>query len=129
MEFISSEEFLKQPKEVQKIFMKWWKPQPFDLYIFDKRSLGLVKKSDEDYILPYRGWNIWQEKKECIPLFTESRLMQFILEKSTCEVNIGNVLKIIDIYRKELCIPYETDFLQALWKVALEVAKESVENE
>lgn len=32
MEYISAEEFLKQPKEVQKVFIDWWKPSQGDLY-------------------------------------------------------------------------------------------------
>lgn len=39
MEFINAEEFLKQPKEVQKIFLDWWKPKPNDI-VYVNPELG-----------------------------------------------------------------------------------------
>jgi len=62
VEFISTEEFLRQPKEIQEVFIEWWKPQPLDLYVFDKRSSEIVKVSDELFILPYKSNNVWDEK-------------------------------------------------------------------
>ena len=37
MEFISAEEFSKQPVEVQEFFIDWWKPSFMDL-LFHKNS-------------------------------------------------------------------------------------------
>ncbi len=31
MEYISAEEFLKQDKNVQDVFLYWWEPKEFDL--------------------------------------------------------------------------------------------------
>ena len=143
MEFISVEEFLKQPKEVQHVFMEWWKPQPFDLYIFDKRSLGLVKKSDKDYILPYKSNNIWEEKKHCIPLLTEGQLRKFIEDKTNGKVMVeytvceNIVLKLatkskvtggLEFKRNYSFPKSKFNLLQAYWEVALKEAEESAEN-
>ena len=37
MKFIEAEQFLEQPKEVQKVFIKWWKEnlEDFDLWFQD----------------------------------------------------------------------------------------------
>ena len=34
MEYISAEEFLKQPEEVQAVFLNWWEPSVGDLFNF-----------------------------------------------------------------------------------------------
>ena len=48
MEFISAEEFSKQPVEVQKFFIDWWKPSFMDL-LFDKNS-NYTYLLNEDFI-------------------------------------------------------------------------------
>lgn len=35
MEYISAEEFRKQPVEVQNMFIDWWEPQMYDLSFKD----------------------------------------------------------------------------------------------
>ncbi len=137
MEFINTKKFLKQPKEVQEVFMEWWQPQPFDLYLFDKRCLEIVNKSDELMILPYKGNNVWDEKARCIPLFTEGHLRKFI-EDRTRKILFIDFEKIdgklnYSIYLFQDNDRYENydnlgdDLLQAYWKVACVIAKESVE--
>ena len=32
MKFISAEEFLKQDKEIQRVFDEWWQPEKCDIY-------------------------------------------------------------------------------------------------
>ncbi len=126
MEFINPEEFKNQPKEIQKVFMEWWQPQQFDLYLFDKHFLQIVKKYDEDFILPYKGNDVWEEKIHCIPLFTEGQLRKFIEDKTNKIINIEHFSRGYEI------IDYSelgNDLLQAYWKVACEIAKGIVENE
>lgn len=144
MEFISTEEFLKQDKKIQKVFIDWWKPQLFDLYIFDKRIIEIVRTSDENMILPCKSNNIWEEKKHCIPLFTEGQLREFIEDKTNSKIDMMFFKKGYDIELfstgklqdefEAISAEYEfeelpCDLLQAYWKVALEIAKENVENE
>lgn len=133
MEFISAKEFSNQPKEVQEVFMEWWKPQQFDLYLFDNKTLEITLRSDDDLILPIRSNSVWDEKARCIPLFTEGQLRRFIEDK-TRKILFIDFEKIdgklnYSIYLFQDNDRYENydnlgdDLLQAYWKVALEVAK------
>ena len=87
MEYISAEEFLKQTKEVQEIFIDWWEPEIGDLFIWIK--------SDDEYEHDLRkleccnSFNIVKMTKDFnginegdrIPLLTEGQLRQFIEDK------------------------------------------------
>lgn len=130
MEFISKEEFLKQPKEVQNIFIEWYKPSIGDLACIDT---GKFTDIDIYNGLPYRKNLILKclENEKDIelmeydfPLLTEGQIRKFIEDKTNCKLNIGNISKIIDIYKKELDILYKTDLLQAYFKVAIQIAQE-----
>ncbi|MEY8763394.1 MULTISPECIES: hypothetical protein [Clostridium] len=82
MEYIKLEDFLKQPKKVQGVFIKWWKrnPEGTDLigYIGD---IPLYKKSS-----PWVAKNVALDclplGEETIPLFTEGQLRKFIEDKT-----------------------------------------------
>ena len=144
MKFISAEEFLKQPKEIQKVFIDWWEPQLFDLYIFDKRIIEIVRTSDENMILPCKSNNIWEEKKHCIPLLTEGQLRKFIEDKTNSKIDMmffknGYDFELFSIGKLqdefEAILPegafeeLPCSLLQAYWKVALEIAREGKDNE
>jgi len=133
MEFISAREFSNQPKEVQEVLMEWWKPQQFDLYLCDNKTLEITLRSDDDLILPIRSNSVWDEKARCIPLFTEGQLRKFI-EKKTRKILFIDFEKIdgklnYSIYLFQDNDRYENydnlgdDLLQAYWKVALEIVK------
>ena len=138
MEFISAEEFLKQPIEVQKVFLDWWKEEKGDLFVL-RKEYEKIKHSAE-----IRCCNYDLAKMYGIPLFTEGQLRQFIEDKTGCKVayNIGelgyqlvlykfqkskneNEENICDLYETYELFP-ETDLLKSYWKVALEIAKEKV---
>lgn len=138
MEYISAEEFLKQPKEVQRIFQEWWKPQKFDIYVdktditqeesFDYLSEGMLNHSMRDN-LSYR--------RDMIPLFTEGQLRKFIEDKIggktdvTWEEESKYTIAITDgtgFYCKVFDTT-ETNLLKAYWKVACEIASSEVNNE
>ena len=89
MKYISAEEFLKQPKEIQKVFLDWWQPEEFDIYVnkeLEKHRVTQVDLEDDvcDYYL----------KTEYIPLLTEGQLREFIenktseLAKAQCKMKI-----------------------------------------
>lgn len=101
MEYISAEEFLKQPKEVRKVFLDWWKEnvKQYDLFyrkFHGERQKYIVVKSEgyklETITLRNRkisaGRDAWTEdwNIECIwdiiPLLTEGQLRQFIEDKT-----------------------------------------------
>lgn len=145
MKYISAEEFLKQPEEVQKIFINWWQPSLGDLYVKDNYLKALphcVWQSDNGLIFPIRG-SLWEEKKKCIPLLTEGQLRKLVEYKINSKIEIVFVDKEgVDgeesYYRIErvhyldgnlkdsVWITNETDLLQAYWKVALEIAKQEI---
>ena len=134
MEYISAEEFLKQPKEVQEVFKDWWKPQSSDLFqykhlfnVVDCLCGEAISPFNEDYVV---------FKKECIPLLTEGQLRKFIEDKTKYKLEISyyeingydisltdgktNYFNYLDLGR---------DLLQAYWKVACEIAKEELRND
>lgn len=135
MEFISAKEFSNQPKEVQEVLMEWWKPQQYDLYLYDNKTLEITLRSDDDLILPIRSNSVWDEKARCIPLFTEGQLRKFIEDKMCGRIETIDYLSdgydfyYYDEYNNQYCIGEELGdgLLQAYWKVACEIAKESVE--
>lgn len=134
MEFISAREFSNQPKEVQEVLMEWWKPQQFDLYLCDNKTLEITLRSDDNLILPIRSNSVWDEKARCIPLFTEGQLRKFIEDKMCGRIETIDYLSdgydfyYYDEYNNQYCIGEELgdDLLQAYWKVALKVAKEEI---
>lgn len=140
MEFISVEEFVKQPKEVQEIFMEWWQPSEGDLYcnlyngqqdnvlVINNVQLEIFKSFSDDI------------KKYGIPLLTEGQLRRFIEDKGyrtyikTYELPNDYGIFVFPkdclnssraFYKDNL----ETNILKAYWKVACEIAKENLEDE
>lgn len=141
MEFITVEQFQEQPKEVQKVFIDWWKPQEFDIYAY-KEDLKprRVTETDIEDIYNNEVYNV--KSGFAIPLFTEGQLRRFIEDKTDGIVKLvqwhihdSQVSKrgyAIDILRKnEYHVTYHykdlgEDLLQAYWKVACEIAEELV---
>lgn len=139
MEFITVEQFQEQPKEVQKVFIDWWKPQEFDIYAYKE---GLkprrVTETDIEDIYNNEVYNV--KSGFAIPLFTEGQLRNFIEDKTLGIVKLvqwhihdSQVSKrgySIDILRKnEYHVTYHCkdlgeDLLQAYWKVACMIARE-----
>lgn len=137
MEYISAEEFLKQPREIQQVFLDWWKPSISDLYT-RKHTKGmpyLVWKYEDECILSTSTIsNVWDEKTDCIPLLTEGQLRHFIedMTDSTMALKYDRTQGYnIILHPKEnglgdniwFPIPIHNLF-QAYWKVACEIAKE-----
>lgn len=133
MEFISSEEFLKQPKEVQEVFIKWWEPSIGDLATNRHSDLSVLKENrDIEAVKIYKG------QPYAIPLFTEGQLRNFIEDKTGFHLEMSSDLEtgiyIADFYKnnktnrfgRKMIKTLETDLLQAYWKVACQIAKESV---
>ena len=78
MKSISAEEFLKQPKEIQKVFLDWWQPEEFDIYVNKELEKHRVTQVDlEDDVCNY------YLKTEYIPLLTEGQLREFIEDKTS----------------------------------------------
>lgn len=141
MEFIKIDEFQELDEAVQNIFLKWWKPEKLDMFVSHKWTYLLDKyELDEgmELIKPIYVSNMWMDKNECIPLFTEGQLRKFIEEKTNKIVktvqwtpyDCGSSNKGYSIYLlNKDCIGvgnyYENlgeDLLKAYWKVACNIA-------
>jgi hypothetical protein len=128
MEYISAEEFLKQPKEIQKVFLDWWKPSVGDLISF-KVCIDLNNPEDKEVVYALKEKTEKPNKLKDIPLFTEGQLRKFIEDKTERRINEityyeGTGYDIALEYFDGLYGDLGTDLLQAYWKVALVVAKE-----
>jgi len=138
MEFISAEEFLKQPVEVREVFIEWWKPSVGDLYcnlyngqqdnilVVNNVQLELFKTFSNDI------------KRYGVILFTEGQLRKLIEDKTgyhlEISAEIGTGRYVADFYKnnksnrcgRKMIKTLETDLLQAYWEIACEIAKESI---
>lgn len=133
MEFIKVEEFLKQPVEVQKVLLDWWKPSIGDL-VSDKEGIleGIFSIFDDNYVNVVNT-----DKYKVIPNLTEGQLRKFIEDKTNKKFNIellyneNNKQIEYAFFEAGYCSSkyhsLGTDLLQAYWKVALEIAKEKVQ--
>lgn len=83
MDYISAEEFLKQPKPVRKVLLDWWKPQLKDFFFrdFGNSPKAYMNGIYEGVIMDYETQTNATRNKTFLPLFTEGQLRNFIEEK------------------------------------------------
>lgn len=155
MEYISAEEFLKQDKEIQCVFMEWWIPSYGDLFSwiqprFDMVNIKMKNQKTmqviDDDVMSSIDNHRWYETipsttlnsltDYVIPLLTEGQLRKFIEDKTETkilsiklnefEVN-GEILKryCIHLDSFRIFMNQSEDLLQTYWKVALQIAKEN----
>ena len=140
MEFISAEEFLKQPLEVQKVFLDWWEPSEGDIYSYidlgerckdciSQRNIDFFKRTCSEIEITLKEW-LLKKRKNCIPLLTEGQVRKFIEDNIHAKIriiptNIG--YRIMWLSEKLIDKCYEGNLLQVYWQVAVEIAKESFE--
>lgn len=140
MEYISTEEFLKQPKNVQQVFLDWWKPSIGDLVKTDWEAIEVVRLIVVGK--PRDSHGVILHKKNSIPLLTEGQLRKFIEDKTKGIVKVvqwnpckddnkyGYTIYILakdryKVLREFGYLKLGTDLLKAYWKVACEIAKEN----
>lgn len=136
MEFITAEQFLKEDKKVQEVFIDWWKPSTGDLFKEGKGKYALYKAV---YISPNNigDTNVFcalsedrfYKKEKVVPLFTEGQLREFIEDITGAKyIELEHYLKTgYDIYTENMLFEdLGNDLLQAYWKVAVKIAKESI---
>lgn len=130
MEYISAKEFLKKPKEVQEVFIDWWRPSKGDI------NYSPVRNGIE--VVEIENNSVQRRNNGYIPLLTEGQLRKFIEDKTECKICLeyykttGYEVLLSDIeHNKENAEQFNnwyedlgTDLLQAYWKVACEIAKE-----
>ena len=131
MEFVNAEQFLKLDKEVQKVFIDWWKVEIGDLFKYNYGYSNIetinLKSIKEDV----------EESKysaHIIPLLTLEQLVKFVEDitgyRMLPDYNDHEGYSVW-LYCKEgeLKNKYRRlgkDLLQAYWEVATKVAKESI---
>lgn len=110
MKYISEKQFLEQPKEVQEVFMKWWKPEMYDLFFrdFGNSPNGYMIGIYKSYISDKETLKNATNNDSFKPLFTLQQLIEFIEENSK---------EVVEIEKGE-------SYLKSIWKVACEVARE-----
>ena len=128
MEYISAEEFLKQPKEVQKVFIDWWESNVSKGDLFSPicpKGIGVLNGTE-------------QRIDGLIPLFTEGQIRKLIEDKTEGIVKVvqwdpiqdnnrcGYTIYILAKDRYGVLCEFEykklgTDLIQAYWKVACEI--------
>lgn len=135
MEFISAEEFLRQDEKVRQMFLDWWKCELGDLFNWDSEMCPYdedVYCINTDIEADIEGnWEYF--KTQSIPLLTEGQLKRCIEDNTKLKTE-NPWHGVYDIY----LVDYSTgqtvvkDFyslgvnlLQAYWKVAIQIAKES----
>ncbi len=144
MEFISAKDFLNLDKEIQKVFINWWKPSMGDLFRNGEGKYALHKAV---YVSPNNigDTNIFcalsedkfYKKEKVVPLFTEGQLRKFIEEKTESKIIIQPSFEgKYHVGYDKYCawsesgdyseIVYCDDLLQAYWQVAVQIAKESI---
>lgn len=119
MEFITAEQFLKEDKEVQKVFIKYFK---------DTSTIVCDSTLNSIDIMTYTQFRI---NNGYIPLLTEGQLRKFIESKTGAKyIELEHYLKTgYDIYIENMLFEdLGNDLLQAYWKVAVQIAKENIDN-
>lgn len=134
MDYITPEQFLKQPKEVQQVFIDWWKPSSLDLVCWTRTKYSTALRSDKS------GLHDADIKKNFIPLLTEGQLRKFIEDKTGGTIDLyythmeDKTYKTIDrnkylelsclreiIFRMRL--KSDADIFKAYWQCALKIAR------
>ncbi|AXG97770.1 hypothetical protein [Clostridium botulinum] len=135
MNYISAEEFLKQPKEIQGVLLEWWQPQRFDLFntVYGDTSVNGYFQG-KLYYSRKCGGTILEEsylKKNATPLFQMHQLIEFIEDITNCKIiNIyyfdkGNCYN-ITLENNEVAKTIESsknNLLYALWEVACNIVE------
>lgn len=138
MEYISAEEFLKQPKEVQEVFIDWWSKNKT---ISDIATIKINKERWGVHVLSDIDLVVFEIGKDLIPLLTEGQLRKFIEDKvGYMDITLNDIADNSGNKNYEIeCYPYilfegfgdskvfniwADNLLQAYWKVAVQIAKE-----
>lgn len=145
MNYITAEQFLSLPKEVQKVFMDWWEIEEGDLiYLVDEKETHQIAYAEEDIYGLIHHWYYDFEEDELmitgkcydygypvIPLFRLDQLWEFIEDITEDRVYVTNYphqfrgVGLDEIGWNSL----NTNLLQAMWDLAIKVAREWLKDE
>ncbi|KOF55703.1 hypothetical protein AGR56_17850 [Clostridium sp. DMHC 10] len=136
MDCISKEEFLKQPKEIQRIFNEWENDNMEDIDLFDYTGKDPSYKNKFPQIVKYVDFECFGD--ELVQLMSENQLRRFIEDNTKKKISSmlsleGNRDYLITLGNYQLegtpmfgFKEYQTNtknLLEAYWQVALKIAK------
>lgn len=132
MNYITAEQFLSLPEEVQKIFIDWWKPKLGDLY----NDIDNGFEEDIYIIESKEKVQLMKEWKNCIntairPIFRLDQLWEFIEDITEDKVYVTNCPhQFRGVGLDEIGWNFSnTNLLQAMWDLAIKVAREWLKDE
>lgn len=139
MQYISIEQFKKQPEEIQKVFLKWWKPSLGDLVYAEPFKIGAIsEETNVGYTLGFVNMHL----NKFTPLLTEGQLREFIEDTTGCVISVSwycwsrdkgielftyriSFASYDSINSRSIEIKCENIF-DLYWQLACQIAKESV---
>ena len=129
MKFISKEEFIKQPMEVQNKIRELWNPQQWDIFAFRNRKgcPHVIYEYDNGMILSTDSNGIWEElDDQIVPLLTMDEMIEMIINLKNEYINI----RYDDEWGKFIidtpdCMK-DGDKLHSLWEILIEIIKENL---
>ena len=146
MKYITNEQFLELDQEVQKVFMLWWKPEIGDnIKTVDSKEMSNVFYYEKDEnTISYYDWLLESDYEvkiesyngnwQVVPLLTLHQLWDFIEDKTGYDLQLINIdgYCIATLYKQQGEIANRTKYvknkLECLFDLAVEIAKEEVEN-
>lgn len=129
MKFISKEEFLQQPMEVQNKIRELWNPKQWDIFAFRNRKgcPHVIYEYDNGMILSTDSNGIWEElDDQIVPLLTMDEMIEMIINLKNEYINIryddewGKFIIDTPDYMKD------GDKLHALWEVLIKIINEKL---
>lgn len=140
MKFISKEEFLKQPKEIQDKIKELWNPEQWDMFTYRNRKGNpyMMWKCEDGMIISTMS-DVWidLDDNNIIPLLTMDKMIEMI-EKITglhleIMINAGRGDLNINLYKNKYDFDPAMVFdkcdnnrLHALWETLIDIIKENL---
>ena len=140
MKFISKEEFLQQPMEVQNKIRELWNPKQWDIFAFRNRKgcPHVIYEYDNGMILSTDSNGIWEElDDQIVPLLTMDEMIEMI-ERITglyleIIINAGSGDLNINLYKNKYDFnsvmvfdKCDNNRLHLLWNTLTEIIKENL---
>ena len=136
MKFISKEEFLQQPMEVQNKIRELWNPKQWDIFTFRNRKgcPHVIYEYDNGMILSTDSNDIWEElDNQIVPLLTMDKMIEMIENVTGMYIGIQVAYKDnridVHLYDNKTIEGYDflksKDRLHALWEVLIEIINEN----
>ena len=131
MDYITAEEFEKQPEKVQKVLSKWFWDNLNDFSLFEYTGNTAIYKKKFPQIA--KDIDVPCMKNEIAPMYSESELRHFIEEKGYKFIGIDNFngcqYYLIEVFKKldQVKANYafaSDDLLNCYWQIACRIAEE-----